>query len=707
MKLPHHNPSLRQTTPGRLALTRRQALVTTAFGALGLAFVNSEFGLAAQAADRAISDAPLPLNRFPRMVQEYFVNRIRTALEANVTRLENLRSKADAEAYVQSVRERIRGSFGPAPDKTPLNPRITRVVERDAYRIENVIFESRPGFLVTSNLYVPKNLRFPLPGVVGTCGHSTNGKANEAYQSFAQGLARQGYVVLIFDPIGQGERLQYPDGRLESRIGVGVREHLYAGNQQFLVGEFFGAWRAWDGIRALDYLLTREEVDPKHAGVTGNSGGGTMTTWLCGLEQRWTMAAPSCFVTSFLRNMENELPADTEQCPPRVLALGLDHEDFIAALSPKPVILLGKEKDYFDARGLEQAFRRLKRLYALLGAEENLNLFLGPTPHGYSQENREAMYRWFNRVTGVSNQQSEPKLSIEKDETLWCTPKGQVSELGSKTVFSFTREAAAELDRTRRAPTGSRLVESIRKVLQLPERKGAPEYRILRPIRSRSYPKNHFTTYAVATEPGIHALVYRMSDQAHYSRPPHAQAQAILYVSHHSSDAELRAEPLIRELMAAEPNAEFYACDVRGIGESRPNTCGENTFFDPYGSDYFYAIHSIMLDYPYVGQKTHDILRVVDWLESVGIKEIHLAAKGWGANPATFAALLAERIVQVTLKNALTSYSDVAKSQDYAWPLSTLLPGVLSEFDLPDCYRALAAKKLRVIEPWDAKSQPG
>ncbi len=122
--------------------------------------------------------------------------------------------------------------------------------------------------------------------------------------------------MLIFDPLGQGERLQYPTDALKSQIGVGVPEHLYAGNQQFLVGEFIGTWRAWDAIRALDYLLTREEVDRRHLGVTGNSGGGTMTTWLCGVESRWTMAAPSCFVTTFRRNLENELPADTEQCPP-------------------------------------------------------------------------------------------------------------------------------------------------------------------------------------------------------------------------------------------------------------------------------------------------------------------------------------------------------------------------------------------------------
>jgi cephalosporin-C deacetylase-like acetyl esterase len=118
-----------------------------------------------------------------------------------------------------------------------------------------------------------------------------------------------------------------------------------------LVGEFLGAWFAWDAIRALDYLLTRPEIDEQHIGVTGNSGGGTQTTWLCGLEPRFTMGAPSCFVTTFRRDAENELPQDSEQCPPRVLAFDLDHCDFLAAMAPKPVIIMAQEKDYFDARG--------------------------------------------------------------------------------------------------------------------------------------------------------------------------------------------------------------------------------------------------------------------------------------------------------------------------------------------------------------------
>jgi dienelactone hydrolase len=642
-----------------------------------------------------------PLNRFSRMVQEWFVEQVKDSESKIKERLASLKTKQDAEAYVRSVQERIRQSFGPEPERTPLNVRVTGVVERDAYKIEKIIFEGRPNFPITANLYIPTNRKLPLPGVVGSCGHSATGKAVEPYQSFAQGLARLGYVMLIFDPIGQGERLQYVGDNLKPRHGSGVSEHLLAGNQQFLVGEFFGAWRAWDGIRALDYLLTRKDVDPNHVGITGNSGGGTMSTWLIGLDRRWTMGAPACFVTTMRRNLENELPQDTEQCPPRAIALGLDHADFIAAMAPKPVILLTKEKDYFDVRGGLEAFARLKHIYTLLGKPENIALQIGPTEHGYSQENREAMYRWFNRVTGISDAQTEPKLSIEKDKVLQCTPNGQVAELKPRTVFSFTQEKSRTLAESRGQPAGQELKTAITEILDLPELpEEAPDYRILRPVRSRNYPRRFATTYAVESEPGVLALVTRLTDASHLSRPPEDPRPAILYVSHHSADAELRTEPLIKELLASvDSDAPFYAVDLRGVGESRPDTCGSDQFLSPYGSDYFYAAHGIMLDRPYVGQKTYDLLRVLDWLRSFGHRDIHIAAKGWGTMPVTFAAVLKNRVKEVTLKQGLTSYAAIAESEDYNWPLSALPPAILTRFDLPDCYREIAkSKKLRQIE---------
>ena len=639
------------------------------------------------------------------MMQEYYVDRMRAFHDERLEQLAALKTQADAEAYVQSCRERIRESFGPEPERTPLNPQITGIVERDGYRIEKLIFESRPGFFVTANLYVPTNVDSKRPGVVGTCGHSLNGKAAEAYQGFSQGLVRKGYVCLTYDPIGQGERFQYVRDDLKSHVGGSVREHLLAGNQQYLVGDFLGMWRAWDGIRALDYLLTREEVDPQHVGVTGNSGGGTMTTWLCGVEHRWSMGAPSCFVTSFVRNLENELPADTEQCPPKALALGLDHEDFLAALAPKPVIILAKEKDYFDARGSEQAYARLKRLYKLLGAEENIGLFIGPTYHGYSQENREAMYGWFNRHTNGGDDQQEAELTIEKDETLWCTEQGQVSTIGSKTVQQFTRESAERLQQERSDVPADRVNEMITQWLGDRRSPQSPHYRILRPRSRRDYPRPYFATYAVETEPNLQAIVYRLYGERHYSRPTPGEDAAILYVSHQSSDAELRENPLLIETIKSNPDTPIYTLDVRGIGDSQPDTTNENSYLSPYGSDYFYAAHAIMFDDPYPRQRTFDTLTVLNWLQSIGHKQVHLLANGWGSIPATFAAILHDAVNQVTLQHALTSFHDLATAEHYDWPLSSMVPNVLRYLDLPDCYRALAGKSLKQVDPWGAETR--
>ena len=392
--------------------------------------------------------------------------------------------------------------------------------------------------------------------------------------------------------------------------------------------------------------------------------------------------------------------------PAGALALGLDHSDFIAAMAPKPVVLLGKERDFFDARALEEAYQHLQHLYCLLGKQEDIQLLVAPGYHSYSKESREAMYRMFNHVTHISQAAVEPELALEKDEDLWCTPHGQV-DAGSQTVFSFTQARSKQLAAGRQPLEGAALAQAVETMLHLPPRTGKVEYRILRalPRRKRAYPRERAAPYMVQTEPGIYAFVYRIADEDLISRPPQGFDRAVLYVAHQSSDAELRREPLVKQLLDEEPEAAFYTCDVRGIGESQPNTANENSFLDPYGCDYLYAIHAIMLGEPYVGRRTHDVLRVLDWLQQTGHKEVHVAGLGWGALPATFAALLSPLATQVTLKHALVSYRDVAETEDYEWPLSALLPGVLTKCDLPDCYRALEAKQLRQIEPWDARAR--
>lgn len=686
---------------------RRDFLQTAGLGLMGWPLAQTFFGTTTSAAAQSAGStttatAVPPLNRFPRMMQNWLVDEVRAAEARGNARREALKTKADAEAYVKSVQQRIRECFGPLPEKTPLNAKVTKTLERDGYQIENIVFESRPNFMVTGNLYLPTNRKGKVPGVIGVCGHSLNGKAAEAYQSFAQGLARQGQACFIVDPVGQGERFQYLNEKLGSRLGGGTSEHNQMGNHMTLVGEFLGTWFVWDAMRALDYLLTRPEIDPQHLGVTGNSGGGTQTTWLCGMEPRFTMGAPSCFVTTFRRDAENELPQDCEQCPPCVLAHDLDHCDFLAAMAPKPVLIMAQEKDYFDNRGSTETYERLKKLYTLLGKPENIQLHIGPDPHGYSQSNREAMYRFFGKATGIPAAASEPALTIEKDADLLATPSGQVAELGSHTLMSFTRDKAVALESKRKSLRGEALKQAVRDVLKLPTLPDTPpDYRILRSAGARKYPAKAYCTYGVETEPDMHALVTRLSDEALTSRLPRGLSKAVLYISHRSADAELREEPLVQELIAAHPDAAFFACDVRGIGESQPDTCGVGQFLRPYGSHYFYAAYSQMLDRPLLGQRTFDVLRVLQVLTAAGHTEIHLAGNGWGALPAALAAVLGN-VQQVTLKHALTSFHELAMHDDYQWPYAFMPRGVLTQFDLPDCYAELKSRSLRNLEPWSA-----
>jgi hypothetical protein len=473
-----------------------------------------------------------------------------------------------------------------------------------------------------------------------------------------------------------------------------------------LTGEFIGTWRVWDGLRACDYLCSRPEVDATRLGLTGNSGGGTLTTWLLAHDRRYTVAAPGCYVTTWRRNAENELPADAEQQPPHALELGLDMDDFLALHAPRPLILLTQEQDFFDQRGSEEAFARLRRLYGLLGARDNVQMVTGPGGHGYSRDLREAMVRFFGPALGLDTEGfSESPTPPETPQDLWATPEGDVTGVGSRSVISFVAEKARDLEARRPAREGEDLARQVRKALVLPRRAAAPEYRILRPLGPRpDWPLPWAAVYAVQTESGIEAIVYGLAREPRASRPPRGE-RATLYVPHLSADEDLRGDDLVRGLAAAE--GPLFTVDCRGTGESRPNTCGPDTYLDAYGSDYFYASYQEMLGEPYLGRRVHDVLVTLDWLGAYGYGEVHLVGRGWGSVTAALAGLLDERVARVTLRNAPSSSGEWTQTPDCAWPTALCVPGVLKVFDLPEVYAELArTRALRLEEPWDARMQP-
>ena len=163
---------------------------------------------------------------------------------------------------------------------------MTGTIEADDYTVEKLAFESFTGYFVSALVYKPKRIVSPVPGILSPCGHSTSGKAAGAYQVLHVNLAKRGYVVLTYDPVGQGERSQFWDSQKgRSRFNLTCGEHAVLGNPLYLLGTSLARYRIWDGMRGLDYLISLPEVDPTRIGCVGNSGGGTLTAYIAAFDR--------------------------------------------------------------------------------------------------------------------------------------------------------------------------------------------------------------------------------------------------------------------------------------------------------------------------------------------------------------------------------------------------------------------------------------
>ncbi len=245
-------------------------------------------------------------------------------LSERQARAEAVRTQEQAEARKTAVRSAPMQVIGGWPDHSgSLNARITGSIDAGDYTIEKVAFESLPKYWVTANLYRPKQAgRYP--GILFAPGHWDQGKP--IAQRIAGNLAMKGFVVLAYDPVGQGERLQAFDARKGGSLdGGSVEQHLAAGALNILTGETFSKYHIWDARRALDYLVSRPEVDPERIGATGCSGGGTITTYISALDHRIRVAAPACYMNSFRVSSADR--GDAEQSLPGFLASGLDQTD--------------------------------------------------------------------------------------------------------------------------------------------------------------------------------------------------------------------------------------------------------------------------------------------------------------------------------------------------------------------------------------------
>lgn len=380
-------------------------------------------------------------------VSQYWNERLRTAEERIVAVAASLTNRDAIGAWQREVQRRFAASLGPMPERSPLNVEVIRTLERPAYRVGNLLFESRPNHFVTASLFLPSHDRHrpPYPGIIVPCGHAYHPRtASSNYVRACVIAAWNGMAALIYDPIDQGERLQRIIEGEKPEFGVAGHNRL--GPLAILLGWNTASFRVWDGVRALDLLESRPEVDSGRLACMGNSGGGTLTSLLLTYDPRIRAAAPSCYISTLPRVYEAIGPQDAEQNIFGQMAFGLDHPEFLYVRAPLPVLVCAKTEDFFPIDGTRRAVERARSVLDRLGWADRIGLVEDDGKHGWSEKHLRETVRWFNRwLRGVDGLDVPPETEFgPPGRELQVTPEGQTMRLGgARSVYDVVRDAAA------------------------------------------------------------------------------------------------------------------------------------------------------------------------------------------------------------------------------------------------------------------------
>jgi cephalosporin-C deacetylase-like acetyl esterase len=569
---------------------------------------------------------------------------------------------------------------GALPERSPLNIRTVGTLERDRYRVEKLVYESRPDLFIPANLYLPKGGTAPYPGVLFQMGHSAPGKAYPLYQRCCQGLAQLGYVVLAFDPIGQGER---------STSRSPTQEHTAVGRQMLLVGETATGAMLWDAMRSLDVLASHPQVDPKRLASTGQSGGGTLTEILVAMDDRLAAAAVSSgntenfAVTPFLAPGSSD---DAEQDLIGSGPLAFDRWDMFWPIAPKPLLVAVSAHDFFGTyspnyeRSGREEFQKLKSAYGMLGAPDKIEFFEEPLPHALSYPMRLAIYNWFERHLHHSARpiEEESPTHPETEETLAC------GKTGGKSPAMLVADRAREI-RTPEGPADLRALLGMDPAGPLPslEVRGRTKYR-------------NCDVLAVETKTAEHVW-----SPAWLFLPKRAWTKLLLLIEPNGRNGAWHEDELYDQLATA--GIAVCVPDVRGVGDLEGQFApGSVGYTRGHANEEQYAWASLILGRSLLGQRTTDIVANVQALsQAYPGKEIVLAAREKMTVPALCAAALEMRVSKTYLARHLVSWRSVAESANNTAPLANLVPDALRVTDLPEIGRSMVPRQVTVGSGWD------
>ena len=604
----------------------------------------------------------------------------------------SLLSSETAEQRRQRLKRAYAQLLGELPEKSPLNPQVTGQIEREDYRIENILFESQPGHHVTANLYIPTTGKPPFPGVLLACGHSENGKAYPAYQATAALMAKNGLVVLCYDPISQGERIQLPDA---PRYGTTTHTLLDLG--ALLVGRSTVWYELVDGMRSLDYLRTRTEVDSeKPIGLTGTSGGGTQTTFFMAADPRIGPAAPSCYLMTRLRKFETVGPSDGCQWLPKEGAHRIDHFDYCVMRADAPTLVLAARDDFFDILSSRAAADETRRVYRALGKEKNFDFFEAPSPHGFQQPHRQEATRFMRQwLIGDKEPITETAFEPLPERDLQVTQSGQVLKdySNESTVAKMNLQAAYELNQSRKRFWSA--------IPETEQRKTIAALTGVTPIQTqnKNRPLKVETKEIIEGDTfSIEKLILSRTDDVPLpaifylpkakNKRNNEALQAVLYIDDQGKKAV--DENTIKQYVGH--GKAVLSVDVRGYGETRDT----GSYHKDINDEERTSMLAMYLGEPLLGQRVCDVETCIEFLQQrndIDSSRVTLVAVGRTGPVGLHAAYLDQRIEKLILKDSIRSWiKDAVAKPLAAHRLALIVPGGLEHYDLTDLEAALGQR---------------
>jgi len=641
----------------------------------------------------------------PREQMIGYLNGIaKTQLDARSSTVAGIRSSADAERRKAEVREKILRLIGGLPEgRGPATVKEFRRSSADGFRVERIAYESLPGFWVTANVYVPEQGSGPFPAIVLPPGHGAGGKSEN--WSWGGNFARNGIIALAYDPVGQGERLQYyAADQQKSIIGNPTGEHGEANIGPMLIGDNIARYMVNDAMRGVDYLVSRKDVDATRIGAFGCSGGGTSTAYFAALDERVKVAASACYITSFNELLASPTGAqDAEQSIPHFIEQGLDFPDWVEAFAPKPYAVISTMDDMFPFEGARKTVDEVKRFYAMYAAEDKIQWITGPGGHGNLGQVYQAILKFFMvNLKGTSDEPSFSTLRPPTPTATIVTNSGQVSMefREASSLYSLNRKRA-EIRMSKQTEWSSkndvpslqtRLRADIRSLTGAMMEPGA-EFTHVSINSTEQRSSYRLETIAMTSDENMEISGYVAVPNLITSAMP-----AVLMMDTRLSSSLIAAGGDVDRLAKAGR--------VVMVFDARPTPPGTESIKSPYlGAFNLLSLRSFLVGKSIIGLRIDDTIRAVNWLaerRDVDRNAITVYGSGPLGMVALHAAVLDARISKVVVANTLMSYRMIVDQPVHRNVSEIVIPGVLQHYDTTDLLTAIYPRPVIYVSPQDA-----